>query len=134
MEESKKKSDYLIADPEQDLQAYLATYKDLTLDRDAHDGQIYETSPLLARDGIAEMLDDDPGQFSTEELHNIYLADTYLIHNASIAAAWFRDYPGRDTEPRAHWWWHLDLVADGVISPDPKKAYQGWKNAAGYTG
>lgn len=133
MAASIKKADYTIADPEQDLAQYLATYKDLGLDRNAHQGHIYETAPLLARDGLAEMLAHDPGQFSAEELHRIYLADAWLVRHASKAAAWFRDYPGRDTEPRAHWWWHLELVADRVITPDPEKDYKEWKNAAGYT-
>lgn len=122
-----------IADPELDVPHYLATYKDLTLDRQKHELFIQEEVPLEARNAVQEILDKKPATLSRQQLHNIFLADAYLIRHADKAAEWVRPIPNRDEEPLKHWWWHLDQIADGLLVVDFEKNYNRWLQKAGYT-
>lgn len=133
MAEEITKDDFEIADPELDVPHYLATYKDLNLDREKHELYIQEEVPLEARTAIQEILDKNPAILTPQQLHDIYLADAYLIRHADQAAQWVRPIPNRDEEPKNHWWWWLDEVADGLREPDPEKEYNRWLEKAGYT-
>lgn len=103
------------------LRHYTESVREVTLDFETYRSEVNpEDFVPFFRTRLQELLDDDPAQFSTQQLGKLKRADRFLLDHLDEALQWIGQvYFDRRGIPSRQWWWWLDEIQnEGMDPPD----------------